>query len=152
MRAFEIRFVPHQHTAVVFASSPLEGIADSMGTALAKAFDAVGQAGAEPAGPPFARYLSFEPDHVDFEAGVEVPAPFPPTGEATPGDLGGCEAAVAMHVGPYEALATTYDALTRWVASQGRVPGGGMWERYLTDPDAEPDPSRWMTEVFVPLA
>ena len=25
------------------------------------------------------------------------------------------------------------------------------WETYLTDPQSEPDPARWQTQLFVPL-
>jgi hypothetical protein len=28
-------------------------------------------------------------------------------------------------------------------------PTGSMWEVYLTDPEREPDPSRWRTGVFL---
>ena len=42
-------------------------------------------------------------------------------------------------------------ALKTWIQGQGRTPSAIMWERYLSDPDAEPDPSKWLTEVVWPV-
>jgi len=49
--------------------------------------------------------------------------------------------ACATHVGPYESLAETYSA------TQGLALSGPMWEVYLSDPQLEPDPSTWRTDV-----
>jgi hypothetical protein len=152
MTHFEIRDVPRQDTAVVPVSTAPEGIAAVMGTALGKAFSAVERAGVAIAGPPFTRYFSFGPDGVDFEAGLPVGSPIGPDGDVKPGTLGGVRAAVAMHVGPYDTLGRTYEALTRWAVDQGQLPAGAMWEHYLSDPEVEPDPSTWRTEIFMPLA
>jgi effector-binding domain-containing protein len=35
--------------------------------------------------------------------------------------------------------------------AQGRRPASTMWEVYLTDPEEEPDPARWRTEVYWPV-
>jgi effector-binding domain-containing protein len=56
------------------------------------------------------------------------------------------------HVGPYEALAQTYEQLTAWARAEGLPLAEGMWESYLSDPGAEPDPSTWRTLIVWPLA
>jgi effector-binding domain-containing protein len=150
MSRFEIRPIPRQATAVVAVRSSLADISDSMGEALQKAFRALAESGVEPAGPPFARYFSME-EPIEYEAGVPVAAPFPGGSEVKSGDIGGIEAAVGMHVGPYDTLAQTYAAMTEWVTTQGRTVAGPMWETYLTDPTIEPDPQRWQTEIFMPV-
>jgi effector-binding domain-containing protein len=148
---FEIRDVPRQDTLVVAMTTPPDHIADAMGSALGRAFAAAEHAGTAPAGPPFARYVHVGPDRIEFEAGIPVVHPVAAGDGARPGEIGGCRAAVAMHVGPYQTLPATYDALTDWITSRGDRPIGAMWERYLSDPDLEPDPATWRTEVFVPL-
>jgi AraC family transcriptional regulator len=35
--------------------------------------------------------------------------------------------------------------------SQGLEPAGAPWEVYVTDPGAEPDPSKWRTDIFFPV-
>jgi effector-binding domain-containing protein len=122
-----------------------------MGDALGQAFTAVEHVGAVPAGPPFARYFHLGADRIEFEAGVPVDRAVPSGDGARPGELGGCRAAVALHVGPYQELSRTYDALMDWISGRGEQPSGAMWEHYLSDPDAEPDPATWRTEIFVPL-
>jgi AraC family transcriptional regulator len=151
MAQFEFRTIPHQHTAVVRVRTTPEGIPQAMGEAIPKAFHAVTRAGSQPAGPPFTKYTSFDESSVEFETGLPVTAPFGGLDDVVAGELGGCEAAVTMHVGPYDTIGQTYGALQGWIESQGRRPSAIMWERYLSDPDAEPDPSKWMTEVVWPV-
>jgi effector-binding domain-containing protein len=151
MTRFEIREVPRQDAIVVSITTPTDQIGDAMGKALAQAFAAAERAGTVPTGPPFARYVHVGPDGIQFEAGVPLGHPVRGSDGAKAAVLGGCRAAVALHVGPYDTLPATYDGLMEWVTGRGDEPSGPMWERYLTDPDAVPDPAAWLTEVFVPL-
>lgn len=151
MSQFEIRHVPHQDTAVIHLRCRPDDISTSMGEAFGRVFAAVGQAGASPTGPVFTRYFEFGPESVDFESGVAVAAPFPGVGDVQPGELGGGEAAVGLHIGPYDSLHLTYSQMQTWIVSQGRRPASVMWEVYLTDPEEEPDPARWRTEVYWPV-
>jgi len=150
MAGFIIRSIPRHDTAVVAVRSSLDDISDAMGEAFAKTHHALGQAGVEPDGPPFARYFSMD-EPVEFEAGVTVATPFAGTAEVKPGHIGGVKAVVGMHIGPYETLGQTYAAMTAWITSLGRTVAGPMWEIYITDPTVEPDPKRWKTEIFIPV-
>ncbi len=60
-----------------------------------------------------------------------------------------CQAGVII---PYENLPQTWSALTEWMGSQGLRPTGSPWEVYVTDPGAEPDQSKWRTDIFFPLS
>ena len=151
MSDFEIRSVPRMDTAVVTASAAPDAIGESMAQVLPKAFEAVAKSSATPAGPPFARYFSFGGATIEYEGGVPVAAPFVGDGEVKPSELGGGEAAVAMHLGSYDTISDTWGALSKWVENQGRKPAGPGWESYLTDPGEEPDPSKWVTEVYLPV-
>jgi AraC family transcriptional regulator len=57
-----------------------------------------------------------------------------------------------MHIGPYDDLEKTYQALVARMAAEAVAPAEEMWEYYLSDPGAEPDPSRWKTLVVWPVA
>ena len=151
MSGFEIRAVSRQHTAVVRRRCAPDGISTAMGEGFGAVFAAVGKAGATPAGPVFSRYFSFGPEAVEFECGVVLTAPFVGDGEVQAGELGGGEAAVGMHVGPYDTLHETYSAMQAWMAEQGKRPASSMWEVYLSDPEQEPDPTKWLTEVYWPV-
>ena len=152
MSAYEIRQVPRQDTAVVHRHCDVNEISTVMGEAFARVFETVTRAGGVPAGTVFSRYFDFADEMVDFEAGIAVTAPFNGEGDVKASELGGCEAAVTIHVGPYDSLSRTYADLQAWIEAQGRKPGAPMWEVYLTDPDQEPDRSKWRTEVYWPVA
>jgi effector-binding domain-containing protein len=104
-----------------------------------------------PAGPPYARYHSVNGDDFDLEAGLPLKAPLPGQGRITPGDLPGGDVAVCSHYGPYDALPASCQLLSDWVMRQGRRPSGPLWEVYITDPSTEPDPTKWRTDIFIPL-
>jgi DNA-binding transcriptional MerR regulator len=90
-------------------------------------------------------------DVVELEVGwpvdaqVEPPAPFElVTHQAT-------RAVVHRHVGPYEGLHDTYAALERAMATAGLRPSGPATESYETNPEEEPDPQKWITEIVWPV-
>ena len=151
MAQFEIRTIPLQHTAVVHVRTTPKDISQAMGEAFPKAFAAVANAGVQPAGPPFTKYTFYSESSVECETGVPVAGPFAGIDDVVPGELGGCKAAVTMHVGPYDTIGATYGALQGWMADQGHKPSAIMWEHYLSDPAAEPDSSKWQTEVIWPV-
>jgi effector-binding domain-containing protein len=107
---------------------------------------------------PFARYFAFEapatefePPQVEFEAGFLVDGPVDHgEGRVAPVQLPGGEVAAATHVGPYQLLSQTYEAMQRWIAEQGRTASGPMWEVYLDDPETTPV-DQLRTEVVIPL-
>jgi effector-binding domain-containing protein len=138
-----------QYTAVVRG----EMAAADMPGWLAEAYRAVylylSRTQVNPSGPPFARY-TFLDELVAVEAGFPVPLEVAGEGSVEPSMLPDGPAAVTTHVGRYEDLAMAYQAVHQWLDEHGLVPAGPHWEVYFTDPNAEPDPSRWRTEVVVP--
>lgn len=152
MSDFAIRSVPQQHTATIKLSCPMEEIGETMGQAFPKLYHAVTKDGGAPAGAPLARYFSFGGPVIEFECAVPVSTPIPGDGDVEPGEIGGCEAAFGVHVGPYDTIGQTWEAIGEWVKGEGRTPEGFGWEYYLTDPSEEPDPAKWVTEVYMPVA
>jgi effector-binding domain-containing protein len=122
--------------------------------------DRLADLGAEPAGPPFGRYHEFGPEQVDVEIGIPVASPVGnvrPLAECEPGEIGsselpGGQAAVTVHLGPYDSLSQTYERLEGWIRGQAREPGPGPWESYIDDPAEVDDPSQLRTEVVWPVA
>ena len=143
------RTLVDQYTAVVRG----EMVATELPGWLKEAYRGVGEylsrTHVNPSGPPFARYTLLD-EVVAVEAGF--PVPFEVAGEASvePSTLPDGPAAVTTRMGRYEDLAIAYRAVHRWLDEHGLVPAGPHWEVYFTDPFAEPDPSRWRTDVVVP--
>jgi effector-binding domain-containing protein len=127
-----------------------DGVTEALGRSFQAVKEALASQGIDATGSLFARWHS-RADDVDFEAGVMVSAPIQQEGEVKSGQLPGGPAAIAIHAGPYEGLKETYDAVEAWLVRTERSASGGPWEIYLTDPSAEPDPTKWLTEIIYPL-
>jgi effector-binding domain-containing protein len=151
MSEFEFRQIAEQPTAAIRLTRPLEQIGAAMAEAFPKIYHAVVSAGMEPAGEPLARYFDMDAEATTFECAIPVPQPFTASGEVEPGSVGGGQAACAIHVGPYDTIGQTWEALMAWLTEQGKAPAGPFWECYVDDPE-EIDVSELKTELYVPVA
>jgi effector-binding domain-containing protein len=120
-------------------------------TAFVSSFTAARDSGVAISGPPFAFYPEMPTETVAIEAGFPVSAPIEASGDVHPLVLPGGKAIELIHIGPFEALAETYSALQAWMDEEGHQPAAGMWEVYLTDPQVEPDQSKWQTKIVWPI-
>ena len=67
---------------------------------------------------------------MDVDFGVEVVRAFEPEGEVHAVETPAGEAAVAVHVGPYDRMKETHDAIHAWRAANNRAFAGKSWEIY----------------------
>jgi effector-binding domain-containing protein len=125
-------------------------------------FDWLDQHGIAPAGPPFTRYHVIDMDtKLDIEVGIPVATTVPGNGRIASGILPagryasliytdvsrGIEGNAAL-IGWGQAQGLMWD---QWPAEKGDAFGGRV-EFFLSDPEVEPDPSKWETEVAIRLA
>ncbi len=126
--------------------------------AFAEMYPAVWDALQEQGGPELeevvAVYHSIGEDELVLSAGIEVQEDFSPQEPLALLELGGCESGMIDHFGPYlfADFRRTQATLAAELAEQAREPVGIVIERYLTQPDAEPDQSKWQTEIWLPLS
>ena len=81
---------------------------------------------------------------MDVAFGVEVIRAFDAEGEVAPAEAPAGEVATAVHVGPYDQLRRTHDAIHAWRAETDRAFAGTSWEIYG---DWSDDPSKLETTV-----
>ncbi|MGI5863259.1 MAG: GyrI-like domain-containing protein [Myxococcales bacterium] len=121
---------------------------------LARAFAAVighlGMIGEAPAGAPFVAYHNMDMANLEIEAGFPVARKIAGAGEIKPGFIPGGDAATCLHVGPYDQLRAVYEALTEFIAANGRKAKGVAYELYLNDPTTV-EPGKLETKVVFPL-
>lgn len=84
-----------------------------------------------------------EPMDVDF--GVEVVREFEPVGDIKPVWTPAGEVATALHIGPYEKLHPTHQAVHAWMAANHRESAGWSWEIYG---DWTEDPAKLETTIM----
>lgn len=141
-----------QPVAVVRERVPMASLTDFFGRAFGTVMAAAQKQGASPAGPPFALYRGMPSETVDVEAGFPIAGNFTEADGVASGTLPETDALEALHVGPYDTLENTYHAILGQMEAEGLTPSDTMWEYYLTDPEAEPDPAKWQTRVVWPVA
>ena len=82
---------------------------------------------------------------VDIECGVETAARFEPIGEVVYCETPSGMAVTAAHIGPYERLGVTHNALVDWSRKNGHEITGICWEIYG---DWNDDPAKLRTDIF----
>jgi effector-binding domain-containing protein len=130
---------------------------------LGEVFGWLDRHGLAPAGPPFFKYNVIDmARELEMEGGVPVATAADGDDQIVAGVLPAGQYATLTHVGhPSELMAAT-KALLDWAAEQGLTwdvtpsQDGDRWacrlENYLTDPDQEPDMSKWVTQLAFKLA
>jgi effector-binding domain-containing protein len=149
MIAYQVVDCPTRPTAVVHARLKSSEVPAFYARALSKVLAAMEAQGTTPGGEPFAFYHGSVDGLVDVEAGFPIVDSFLPSDDVVPGELPGGRTVTAVHLGPYETLGRTYAEMRAWATANGMQPVDAMWEVYLTDPDREPDPTRWRAGVFL---
>jgi len=82
---------------------------------------------------------------MDVDFGVEVTRSFEKAGGVYATETPAGEAATAVHVGPYDRLKETHDAIHAWAEAHDRQFAGRSWEIYG---DWSDDPSKLETTVL----
>jgi effector-binding domain-containing protein len=152
--------VPQQTAAVRFRE-PMATV--DVGALMDRAMGALGarlgEAGVNPAGPPYARYHEWGGEWADVEIGFPLAErlPGPALTDVSSGEVGasalpGGRVAAAIHQGPYPELGKTYGRLHDWIHAQGEEDGPGPWESYLDSPEEVTDTAALRTEVLWPVA
>ena len=138
-------------TAVVRATVPLSELPAFFAQAYPAVLTVLATQGVEPTGPPFAWYAGPPTGEVVLEAGFAVPHRIEPSGEVVASTLPAGRVVRTVHVGPYGTMSATYDRMRAWILEHRLIPTMPMWEVYLTDPGADPDPATWRTEICWPV-
>lgn len=137
-------------TAVVRAHERMENLSALYDRAYPVLAEALGGQGIAP-GPAFGLYGAMNDGAVDIEIGFITDAVVTASGDVAPGQIPGGEYATVTHVGGYDGLGASWEALGKWVAEQGRTPGQTVFEVYTDDP-TDADPATLRTDLFWSLA
>jgi effector-binding domain-containing protein len=83
-------------------------------------------------------------DRLHIEVGVQTAEPIAPEGEVEALETPAGKAATATHIGPYDQMFRTNQAITAWMVERG-LPRGIDWEVYG---DWDDDPAKLTTDIF----
>ncbi len=110
-------------------------------------FESIGKAGMEPAGVPCS--VTFLWDEENQQADVLAGMPL------AEGSLEGMETAelggnclVVDYYGNYDESVKAHEAIAAYMEWHGMEMNGPVVEQYITDPETEEDPSKWLTKII----
>lgn len=141
-----IETLPTQNVAAVSARVSRDEIAQFLGGVFAEVLQAAQAQGAQPVGPPFARYAVVD-EAFEVMAGFPVWPAISTSGRVEPGRLPGGDVATTVHRGPYEEVGEAFHAVIDWIAQHGRQIAADPWESYLDGPEVDQP----RTKVCFPL-
>jgi AraC family transcriptional regulator len=126
-------------------------IAKTLGGLFGSVFQYAMTNGLEMRSPPTTLYQEWGPGMVTIHAGLMVAAAASPPDGMFAETLPACEAAVAIHTGPYDGLGDAHAAIEQFLAEHDLHKAGPPREVYLTDPGDVPDPAQWKTQIVWPV-
>ncbi|NNF28245.1 MAG: GyrI-like domain-containing protein [Gemmatimonadetes bacterium] len=134
------RTVPHTELGAMF------------GEALPRVGQWCAENGVRPTSMPISVYHSVnqETHEFDVQPGFFVAETGEQDGDISFGETAGGEALMATHVGPYETLGETWQAVFAKAAEMGRSVSKSSWESYVDDP-GEVEKAQLRTEIYVPI-
>lgn len=134
---FTRKALPEQHYLYVERECPYgPAIAEAMGSGFAEVFGFVGQNGITPLNMPMSVYKGMDPEILRFEAAVFVTAEdaAKASGNIKAGTLAAGDAMSATHVGSYNDMSKSHQAMWDHM-KENDIPGAmPVWEIYIDDP------------------
>lgn len=107
--------------------------------------------GLEVEGKPFAAYHEWNPPSVDVEAGLATKTLAKKTDRINAYKTDETEVVYISHFGSYESSEASHMVIGYWMEENKREAAGPPFEVYVSDPDSEPDTTKWQTDIYYPL-
>lgn len=148
--SFERKTLETQHYLYVDREVPYgPEISAAMGSAFGEVFGFVGAQGITPLAMPMSVYLEQDPTILRFRAGVIVSEQ--DAAKASDGiktdTLPAGDAIFTVHIGAYDGLGATHQALWNHMDAQGLPAAMPIWEIYVDDPGTV-DADKLRTEIY----
>ena len=152
MTEFPVVTLTPEPFAYITITARMTEISKAMGEGFGQLSMLFAQAKATMAGMPMAHYLEYDEKSTTFQLG------FPCRADETEalrdaglsiGETPSGRNMKAVHIGPYDSIVGTYNAMTEAMKAQGLTAARDMWEAYFSPPETPPDKIK--TEVTWPL-
>lgn len=152
MTDFPIETLTSRPFAFLSRSAPLPDMPATMGAVYQAVAAAFAHVGAPMEGPAWCRYTAFDGATVGFDAGFAARAQDCDALRAAGLSIGETPSGRVMsgwHIGHYDTVPATYDAMQAAMKAAGVTGAEMMWEAYHSPPGTPPEETR--TQVIWPL-
>lgn len=153
MTDFSIETMEAAPRAYITLTSRMTEIPQSMAKGFAMLSELFARAKAPMAGMPMAHYLTYDDTSTTFELGFPCRSEDEDALRAAGLSIGRSPEGrnmKATHIGPYDTVGSTYNAMIAAMQAKGLVPAKDMWEVYFSLPTTPPAEIR--TDVIWPIA
>jgi effector-binding domain-containing protein len=140
-----------QPTLSIRTHAAVQDLPKLLGEVYGKIMQYLGELGETPGGAPFVAYYNMDMQDLDMEIGFPTLSPLLGIGEVQAGQIPAGKAATCLYTGAYNEIASAYNELSAWIATQGVQPTGVAYEFYLNDPE-HTLPAELQTLILFPLA
>lgn len=141
-------YVGLSHT---MSSKDQNAISMQMSKMYGELLGALQKANVEPAGAPFCLYPKYTEESMDFVCAIPVSANAKVPAKYKIMEMPGGKAVKGIHKGGYGNLGQTHGDLNNYISYKKLQINGAPREVYITDPEAEADTSKWVTEIYYPV-
>ncbi len=105
-------------------------------------------------GAPMAFYNTWdeEGDMANVSVALPVTSAKPGNERIAKGTIAEGKVLKVVYLGPYEGSGEAHYAIEEYMQNNNMTLTGSPYEIYVTDPGNEPDPNKWVTEIYYPVA
>lgn len=129
----------------------LEAVSTKMGEMYSQLINFVDRNDLSMTDMPYSIYHKIDGNRIDLEFGIPIDYEIEPQGQIRYGKMASKSYATADHIGSYENLEKTHSFIQRWISENGLTLDGSPMEKYQTDPQQQPDESKWVTVIYYPV-
>jgi len=133
------------------SEAKVDQIGDEMGKSYAAMLEYAGNHGAQMAGPPMAIWYEWEDEVMVFDNVIPITKKISGSGDVRFIKTYSGKVVKTTHMGDYESTQFSWAAMEEYIEANELETNGAPWETYITDPQTEPDPSKWITELYWPV-
>lgn len=136
----------------ITTSSNMEMVSSKMAQSYGSIMAFMGQNGFEIDSYPIAIYHTWTPEEATFTCGIRVDSETTDlTSNIKRGTIASGLAIKSVYIGDYAGGEAPHIDIDNYINFAGYEMIGPPWEEYVTDPEVEPDTSKWITNVYYPV-
>ena len=141
------------HVLLIAGRGTMEEMGAQMGPMFMDLMTAIHEQGLQMAGDPFCHYTSYDEGTgiADYLVGIPTLASGKNAGKIQARSYPEMEAVMAVHSGPYDDLSVSYGKLMEYVEANRLDVKWESFEFYHTDPESEPNVTKWKTLIAFPM-
>ncbi len=148
----EVIDMPVINYIAIHDTASLATIGQKLGQHYATLEEESGRQNLEMAGSPFAIYYSESETNFDMDVAMQINKMANSHGNIIASTIPAGKAVVASFYGPYEKSGMGHAAANKFIMEHPElVVTGAPREVYVTDPESEPDASKWLTQIIYPV-